>query len=322
MWLNLTLINTTHQIWSHHTPHELMTIKGWWCVVRDNVCPKKETVLFGNENSEREIRWEIDVSSNKREREEEGRRARHRLVLVVRRKGIWCGHDASEIRGKTQLLYPTLPDIYDSVGSVPPPPPPPPSSFYFYLIKSPSQSLKTPVLYSHAYSFLNFLGSLSSLSRLSISQGATISQGAILWYFSIQLFTNHRFRVGITFGIVCSPPQNLCVWVGNVLPELVVLLCCCWVWFSLLKNWVRNILALTMEEKSWQRYWVFFFFFLSEVDKDLTCEIYFKWLHLFHVYIVWCICKHILWGFPCMFKGSLGLRFRWSFVEKFNFVFV
>jgi vacuolar-type H+-ATPase subunit I/STV1 len=72
---------------------------------------------------------------------------------------------------------------------------------------------------------LNFLGSLSSLSRLSISQGATISQGAILWYFSIQLFTNHRFRVGIMFGIVCSPPQNLCVWVGNVLHELVVLLC-------------------------------------------------------------------------------------------------
>jgi hypothetical protein len=122
---------------------------------------------------------------------------------------------------------------------------------------------------------LNFLGSLSSLSRLSISQGATISQGAILWYFSIQLFTNHRFRVGIMFGIVCSPPQNLCVWVGNVLPELVVLLCCCWVWFSLLKNWVRNILALTMEEKSWQRYWfVFFFFFIRSWQRSYLWNLF------------------------------------------------
>lgn len=33
--------------------------------------------------------------------------------------GIWCGHDASEIRGETQLLLPTLPDTHNSVASVP-----------------------------------------------------------------------------------------------------------------------------------------------------------------------------------------------------------
>ena len=33
--------------------------------------------------------------------------------------GIWCGHDASEIRGETQLLLPTLPDTHYSVASVP-----------------------------------------------------------------------------------------------------------------------------------------------------------------------------------------------------------
>ncbi|KAJ6678494.1 hypothetical protein OIU85_009017 [Salix viminalis] len=91
-----------------------------------------------------------------------GERGAGELGIVVRSKESDADMTRPKSEGRPNYCNPRCPTSMILSALPPPPPPPPSSSFYFYLIRSRSQSLKIPVLYSHAYSFLNFLGSLWS----------------------------------------------------------------------------------------------------------------------------------------------------------------
>lgn len=82
--------------------------------------------------------------------------------------GIWCGHDASEIRGETQLLLPTLPDTHNSVASVPTHSLLPPPSL------SQSHAIPFPILLSSTIQLILFHRLFSSIFALP-SQPKSIS---------------------------------------------------------------------------------------------------------------------------------------------------